>query len=154
MLPSGIVVDDDRGRSRLSVVKPGVLELRQEGAISYAFTVKEVPFADQELQRHGSLVMFIDTWEQKSVDTTTRDEWARWSKNHKNEVRSLVLVRSRLIDMTVSLIVLFAGNRDRVTICSDVETYERKCREHAPEYRRVPIAPLSSGSEAKAPSVT
>ena len=139
-LPDGtVVVENGRGSARLSRVAPGVLLYVCEGALSAGFDAPMVELAQLEVKGAGKLLMAVDGWELRSVDTEFREAWTVWFKANRQHFQMRLLVRSKLMDMAASLANLFTG----VTVIktySSVGAWERACALELPGFRRIPKA--------------
>lgn len=126
-LGDGIVlVESARGSARLRRLGPGALLYECTGFLSGAFYGPMVEFADREMEANGHVVMFVDGWELKAVDTAFRDAWTDWFKRHKQRFHMRLLVRTKLMDMAASLANLLTG-MTVVKTYSNLATWEHAC---------------------------
>jgi len=126
-LPDGtVLVESPRGTAKLRRLGPGALLYECTGFLSGAYYAPMVEFANREMEATGRVVMFVDGWELKSVDTAFREAWTEWFKAHKQRFQMRLLVRTKLMDMAASLANLLTGMRV-VKTYSNVDTWERAC---------------------------
>ena len=130
-----VMVEGERGAARLGRVAPGVVLYDCSGVLSASFYEPMLAVAATELAGVGSLVMFVDGWDLRSVDTGFREQWTEWFKAHKQEFHMRLLVRSKLMDMAASLANLFTGV-SVIKSYSSVATWEDACRSDHPPFRR------------------
>ena len=133
-------LQDSRGSAQLFRLAPGVLLYVCSGQLAQSFHPQMVALAQREVEQTGALVMFVDGWDLRSVDTAFREAWTEWFKDHRQHFRMRLLVRSKLMDMAASLANLFTG----VTVIktfSNVEAWERACAEEHRGFRRLNKVP-------------
>jgi hypothetical protein len=131
-----IVLENARGSARLSRVGQGVVLFVCEGVLSVDFYQPMVAVAQLEVERAGSLAMFVDGLLLRSVDTAFREAWTEWFKAHRHHFHMQLLVRSKLMDMAASLANLFTGI-SVIKSYSSVSAWERACVADAPGFRRI-----------------
>lgn len=141
MLKSKISADgsaelsDGRGSARLVRLGPGVLHFVCSGVLANSFYESMVAPAQREVDDNGSVVMFVDGWDLRSVDTGFREAWTEWFKKHRQQIRMRLLVRSKLMEMAASLANLFTGISVIKTYAS-VEAWEQACAGDHRSFRR------------------
>jgi hypothetical protein len=84
-----------------------------------------------EIETHGHVVIFVNMLEAARLSGSARDSWAAWAKKHKQGTSAHFLVRSKLVDMGLSLIAMFSGADMRSY--SDAERFLAAMREAAPQ---------------------
>jgi len=134
-----VIVESSRGSARLTCPAPGVLLYVCDGVLSTGFYGPMVELADREVKAKGSLVMIVDGWELRSVDTGFREAWTEWFKLHRQHFQMRLLVRSKLMDMAASIANLFTGT-SVIKTYSNVGAWERACTDELPGFRRLPKA--------------
>jgi hypothetical protein len=145
MMPDGtLVIEDTRGAARMSMVRPGVLLYVCSGYFGEAFYSPMVAPAQEEISRRGALVLLVDGWDLKSVDSGYREAWTEWFKVHKQDFRMTLLVRTKLMEMAASLANLFTGAHV-VSTHSTIGAWERAAARDVTGFRRTP-APATSSS--------
>ncbi len=134
-----VELQDSRGSARLLCLAPGVLLYVCSGVLGESFQPPMVELAQREVDQTGALVMFVDGWDLRSVDTGFREAWTEWFKAHRQHFRMRLLVRSKLMDMAASLANLFTGISVIKTF-SSVASWEQACAAEHHGFRRVPQA--------------
>jgi hypothetical protein len=136
-MPDGsIVVETDRGFTRMSHLKPGVLLFVCRGYFPTSFFDPMVTVAQREMDASGELVLVVDGLELSAVDTGYREAWTVWFKRYKRQFRMSLLVRSKLMVMAASLANLFTGI-SVITTYSDIGAWEAAVRRDVPGFRRI-----------------
>jgi hypothetical protein len=131
-----VTVESARGTARLSHPAPGVLLYVCAGVFSGNFYAPMVAVAQREVELAGSLLMIVDGWELRSIDTDFREAWTEWFKLHRQHFRMRLLVRTKLLDMAASLANLFTG-MSVIKTYSDITAWEKACAADVPGFRRV-----------------
>jgi hypothetical protein len=129
-----LLVRNARGSARLSRLGPGVLQYACSGYFSGDFYAPMVELADREMQVRGRVVMFVDGWELRSIDTAFREAWTAWFRAHKQSFRMQLLVRTKMMDMAASLANLFTG-MSVIKTYSSISVWERACARDFREFR-------------------
>src|SRR5450432_346595 len=101
-------------RVRVAVLKPGVVLISAHGEVAGTedTSVETALFAelDQELERTGTLTLFADLRESPRMPAASREKIAHWTRRHQARLLpSHVLVRSKLIEMALSMITMMVG---------------------------------------------
>jgi hypothetical protein len=130
-----VIVTGVRGSARLSRLAPGVLLYVCDGVLSANFYAPMVAVAQREIDAAGRLVMIVDGWELRSVDTGFREAWTEWFKLHRQHFGMRLLVRSKLMDMAASLANLFTGV-SVIKSFSNIGAWERACAADFPGFRK------------------
>ena len=128
------LVESGRGSTQLFRLGAGVLFYVCKGSLSRSFYLPMVALAQEEVDRSGRLVMFVDGWELRSVDTEFREAWTAWFKLNREHFHMRLLVRSPLMDMAASMANLLTGIHVIKTY-SKVAQWERACTVDFPDFR-------------------
>src|SRR5450432_1760141 len=101
-------------RVRVAVLKPGVVLASAHGEVADAgdARVEEAMLTelDRELERAGTLTLFADLRESPRMPAASREKIAQWTRRHQARLLpSHVLVRSKLIEMALSMITMMVG---------------------------------------------
>ena len=137
LLADGTVeLQDPRGAARLVRLAPGVLLYVCSGVLGQSFHPPMVELAQREVDQTGELVMFVDGWELRSVETGFREAWTEWFKANRQHFQMRLLVRSKLMDMAASLANLFTGISVIKTF-SNVASWEAACAVDHRGFRRI-----------------
>jgi hypothetical protein len=88
---------------------PGVLYLI--GLRNFDGPFEDGPMCDfdREIAQQGSLELFLDVRNVERGSRKSREAWKQWSTKHRNQVRSHLLVQSRILHMAVSVIAMVSG---------------------------------------------
>lgn len=70
---------------------------------------------DAEIAREGRITVFANLYETARMNADVRDAWAAWSKKTQANTLPYCLVRSKLMEMAMSLISMFSGANLRVS---------------------------------------
>jgi len=128
-MPNGtVLVKDARGEAQLSRLGPGALLYVCSGFLCERFYEPMVDVAQREMAANRELVMFVDGWNLRSVDTGFREAWTAWFKANREHFHMQLLVRTKLMEMAASIANLFTGVAVIKTY-SNVRTWERACTE-------------------------
>jgi hypothetical protein len=109
-------------------LSPGVVYVASSGPQVFIPELAEA--MEREIAQHGSAVIFVNMLEAKRLDGEARDNWATWSKRIKDKAKAHFLVRSKLVEMGLSLIAMIGGADMRNY--SDPARFEAAMREAAP----------------------
>lgn len=93
----------------LRVLGPGVVYTTAVGSGEHIFIHELAQALEAELASHGRVVVFVNLLEAARFGGAARDSWSEWSKQHKRNMSARFLVRSRLVEMGLSLIAMFSG---------------------------------------------
>lgn len=129
------VVESERGRVTLSRLAPGFVLFACRGVLSGKFYVPMVAVAQREIEAHGKLMMFVDGWDLKAVDTEFRERWTEWFKPNRDRFGMRLLVRTKLMEMAASLANLLTGLAVIETY-SSVTTWETTCAGDFPAFKK------------------
>jgi hypothetical protein len=111
---------------------PGVIYVASAGNVDL-FVAAMGRSLDEEIARTGRIRIFANLLEATRISGEARDAWAAWSKTAKSQKSCLCLVRSKLVDMGVSLIGYVSGSDLKST--SDIGAFENAMRLAAPGVR-------------------
>jgi len=131
-----VILESPRGSARLTRPVLGVLLFVCDGVLSAGFYAPMVELADREVKAKGSLVMIVDGWDLRSVETGFREAWTEWFKLHRQHFQMRLLVRSKLMDMAASIANLFTGT-SVIKTYSNVVAWERACSDALPGFCRL-----------------
>jgi hypothetical protein len=107
---------------------PGVVYIVSSGPQIFIPQLAEA--MEREVAQHGSAAIFVNMLEAKRMDGDARDNWATWTKRIKDKSKAHFLVRSKLVEMGLSLIAMLSGADLRNY--SDSARFEAAMREAAP----------------------
>jgi hypothetical protein len=131
------------GRSGCAVFQrlaKGVLLITPVGefdTLSPEHTMREF---ENEMEAAGSLSLYINLLERKTAASTTRKAWSEWARKNRDRIRSHVLVRSKIVDMAISVIAMLAGGMP-VRSYSNVAEFEASIAREVPGFRKLPPVP-------------
>jgi hypothetical protein len=130
-----VLVKGDQGSAHLERLAPGVLLYTCSGFLAQPFYPPMVQMAQDEIDVARELVLLVDGWNLRSVDTAFREDWTSWFKVHRERFRMQLLVRTKLMEMAASLANLFTG-LSIITTHSSVGGWEQACAKTLPGFRR------------------
>jgi hypothetical protein len=128
------ILSSASGSADLRRVAPGFIAFACTGILSGKFYEPMVAFTQREMDSNGSLVMFVDGWDLKSIHTDFREQWTQWFKQHRDRFRMRLLVRTKLMEMAANLANLFTGV-NVIETYSTVHSWERACSNDFPGFR-------------------
>ena len=102
-------------RVRVAVLKPGFVLASAHGEVAEErdASVETAVLAEleRELTRAGTLTLFADLRQSPRVPAASREKLAQWALRHRARLRpSHVLVRSKLLEMAMSIISMVTGD--------------------------------------------
>lgn len=127
----------DRGSARMRRLASGIALITCRGVFSEAFHPPMEDFVERSVEAAGPIIVFVDGWELHSVETGFRERWTEWFRKNRQRVRVHMLVRSKLLEMAISLVNLFA-EAPAIQIYSAADDWERGCAAHHPGFKRSP----------------
>ena len=130
-----VLVKGDQGSAHLERLGPGVLLFTCSGFLAQPFYPPMVEIAQREIDAARELVLLVDGWNLRSVDTAFREAWTSWFKVHRERFHMQLLVRTKLMEMAASLANLFTG-LSVITTHSSIGGWERACAKSLPGFRR------------------
>jgi hypothetical protein len=81
----------------------------------------------KDLEKFGSLALFIDARAVKSASIEVSSEWALWMSRHREQLtRIAMLTGSRYIQITASFVRRFAGLVDRMQLFTDAAAFDQE----------------------------
>jgi hypothetical protein len=92
---------------------PGVMYFASVGSITL-FIDEAAQALDAEIAREGRITVFANLYETARMNSEVRDAWGAWSKKTQAKTTPYCLVRSKLMEMAMSLISMFSGANLRV----------------------------------------
>jgi hypothetical protein len=143
-MPDGAVLFTGRNiRFRVAVLKPGFLLVTVKGGAkgpedSAAERAMLREF-DVELERSGMLTTFVDLREATRMGSESRDLIVAWRRQRQGRINaSHVLVRSKLIEMAVSIVAMLDGG-GLIKTYSSPQVFLKLLRDTAPKVVQLPM---------------
>jgi hypothetical protein len=101
-------------RVRIAVLKPGLVLVSAHGEVADAQDAGAeaalLAELDCELERAGTLTLFADLRESPRMPAASREKIAHWTRRHQARLLpSHALVRSKLLEMALSIITMLVG---------------------------------------------
>jgi len=130
---------------RLAVLTPGVMLVSARGEVVDDEDVRAeaallVEF-DRELERAGTFTVFADLRESVRMPAASRERIAQWTRRHQARLLpSHVLVRSKLIEMALSIIMMLVGG-GLFKVHTNSQTFLALVKKTAPKLTELPRAP-------------
>lgn len=104
-----IKIPGARGGGELLLLREHVVYGVFQGMLSGDSAKPILDFYESLMVRGAAITSFIDASEVSSVDSEFRDRASGWSKSHPNKNETHVLLRSKMVEMAISLMNLFSG---------------------------------------------
>jgi hypothetical protein len=111
---------------------PGVMYFASSGSIT-VFIEEAAKALDAEIAREGRITVFANLYETARMASDVRDAWAAWSKKSKASTAPYCLVRSKLMEMAMSLISMFSGAN--LKVFSDPQPFLEAMKKAAPRVK-------------------
>jgi hypothetical protein len=92
---------------------------------------------DAEIAREGRITVFANLYETTRMASDVRDMWATWSKKSQDKTKPYCLVRSKIMEMAMSLISMFSGASMKTV--SDPSEFAALMKRVAPQAKLPPI---------------
>ena len=147
VLPDGAVLITGAGiRFRTEVLKPGLVLITASGGRTRSDYDGPAESAllhelDLELLRSGELTIFADVRDASRMEASARELAIAWIRDNRSHLKaSHVLVRSKLLEMAVSIIGMLVGG-DFVTLYSQPKAFLELVRGLAPSVIELPTVP-------------
>jgi hypothetical protein len=132
-------------RVRVVVLKPGVVLASAHGEVvdaedASAETALLAEF-ERELERAGTLTLFADLRASPRMPAASREKIAQWTRRHQARILpSHILVRSKLIEMALSIITMLVGG-GLFKIHTKPQTFLDLVKNVAPKLSELPSVP-------------
>jgi hypothetical protein len=137
-LPDGLRFSDERGSASVRRLQPGVLLFHYVGHLRQIFYDPLIEETEAELERQKGqrkLVILADCYDLQSVETAFRERWSDWLKRHEDNVQIVFgLIKSKLIDMAVSIMTLVSRNH-QIRTFSSIPAFEAAIAREVPSLR-------------------
>ena len=114
----------------IRTIAPGVVYCTAASSGEQVFIPEVVEMMEAEIAAHGHLVVFVNLLDAVRFSGPARESWAAWAKKQKQHASAHFLVRSKLVDMALSLIAMFSGADLRSY--ADMERFLAAMRQAAP----------------------
>ncbi len=111
---------------------PGVMYFAAAGSITQ-FVEDAAAALDAEIAREGRITVFANLYETSRMASDVRDAWGAWSKKTKASTAPYCLVRSKLMEMAMSLISMFSGAN--LKVFSDPQPFVDAMKRAAPQVK-------------------
>lgn len=124
----------------VTLLAPGIVLVTGIGYNSGA----SAPLVTEEVERaipaQGKVLSFVNLSLQTGQASAAREWWIEWSKQHRPRIEGVhILVRSRIMDMAISVIRMFVGGL--IHSHSEPESFEAAIRERVPSFQGLPTFP-------------
>jgi hypothetical protein len=132
-------------RVRVAVLKPGFVLLSAHGeAVDAQDASAETGMLaelDLELERAGTLTVFADLRESPRMPAASRERISHWTRRHRARLLpSHVLVRSKLLEMAMSIITMSVGS-GLFKIHVSPQVFLGLVKKVAPKLHELPLIP-------------
>ncbi len=140
---STLVLRSERFTLVLKRLAPGKILLTgigyEDGGTFDALTAELQAEADRA---PGGVTIYCDLWEETGMSPDSRERWGKWSRDTARPiVGTHILVRSKIVDMAISLIGLFVGGSGQIQSYADPQKLERVIARDVPGFRGLPRYP-------------
>ncbi len=137
------------GAALVSFLAPGVLLLTGAGGYQPTAAEGPMPDMDQEIARAGKLVLFLNMLDRERLSGGSREMWLPWLKRHHGKIETHVLVRSKLLDMAMTVMAIVGGG---VTLksYSSPDEFVKAIARVVPGFTRLPVVPAKSRASSVA----
>jgi hypothetical protein len=125
-------VGGNAASATLHQLGPGVVYIQSSGG-ELVFIPELADALEAEITAHGRVVLFVNLLEATRLSGEARDRWSVWTKKHKQHSSAHCLVRSKLVDMALSLVAMFSASDLRSY--SDIERFMAAMQQVAPNAR-------------------
>lgn len=89
----------------------------------------------------GKLSAFVNLSEQTGQASIAREWWANWAKQNRHQLTTThMFIRSKMMDMAVSVLVMLIGS-EMIRTHSSRTTFEAAIAERVPGFRALPTFP-------------
>jgi|GEM_PF-955436 len=132
-------------RVRFTVLKPGVVLTSGHGAVVDAEDVSAeaalLAELERELEQAGTLTVFADLRNSPRLPAASREKIEQWARSHQARLLpSHVLVRSKILEMAVSIIAMLVGG-GLIKIHSSPQKFLALLKQVAPTMTELPNVP-------------
>lgn len=125
----------------LTPLGPGVVLVTGIGYNSGASAPLVTAELTSAIPAQGKLTSFVNLSLQTGQGGAAREWWIEWGKEHRPHVEAVhILVRSRMMDMAISVIRMFVGG-GLIHSHAEPEPFEAAIRERVPSFQRLPTFP-------------
>ena len=131
-------------RFRIQVLKPGFVLLTGSGSRAVSLDDADAELAmlrelDSELQRCGELTVFADLRDTSLLEAHSREVAVDWMRDNRGKLKtSHVLVRSKLIEMAMSVAAILVG-AGVLKLHSQPRAFLHLVRDAAPNLVELPV---------------
>ena len=123
---------DNGATITLRKLAPGVMYFAVTGSIT-EFMEECAKALDDEIAREGRITVFANLAEASRMAGEARDAWSAWSKKTNASTTPYCLVRSKIMEMALSLISMFSGAS--LKVFSDPQPFIDAMKRAAPSVR-------------------
>jgi hypothetical protein len=116
----------------LRKLAPGVMYFAAAGSITH-FIDEAAKALDAEIAKEGRITVFANLFETSRMASDVRDAWAAWSKKSQAHTLPFCLVRSKIMEMAMSLISMFSGAN--LKVFSDPQPFVNAMKNAAPRVK-------------------
>jgi hypothetical protein len=93
----------------MRILAPGVIYATAASSGEQVFIPEVTEVMEAEIAAHGHIIIFVNLLEAARFGGDARESWGAWAKKQKQHASAHFLVRSKLVDMGISLIAMFSG---------------------------------------------
>jgi hypothetical protein len=130
------LLTDGRSAARVERLKAGIILITVAGKGSVTIDKAILEVVEKEMNEHGNVKFFCDLRGVSRMASGTK-EWAvPWGKEHKGRYEGNILVGSRIVEMTLTVITLLVGAPLRIHFSEEILVKALKAE--VPGFHRLP----------------
>jgi hypothetical protein len=108
----------------LTRLGPGIILMSATGHDVGQFGDEPFEWLEQEMGRHGSIEVFVDTREMFNATQTVADGWSNWISRHRSRLKRMsLLTSSKYVQMTLEVAKLFSRTGELMRIYTDAPAF-------------------------------
>lgn len=108
----------------LTRLGPGIVLISATGHDVGQFGDEPFEWLEQEMGRHGSIEVFVDTREMFNATQTVADGWSSWISRHRSRLKRMsLLTSSKYVQMTLEVAKLFSRTGELMRIYTDAPAF-------------------------------
>lgn len=136
-----------QGALRVEQLGPTVLRHTVCGVGTMGFYRPIVDSCNRVLEAQGKLVVLIDSWDQRRMESDFREELVSYLKGvAERDCTAVFLVQNPIVKMSMSIMNMLSG-RQYFEPFDKVDAWEKRCWEYVPGMRRRPLVEVNGRYE-------
>jgi len=135
MADGSVLYYDPRGAWQSFELGRGAVLHVAQGIGLTEFARLAIEDGERQFEKFGRCIYMVDAFHLKMATTECREELTRWLKANRSRVVAHILVKSKLVEMTISVMNLLVGMSTH-TIYSNVAQWESAGRKELGQFQR------------------